>query len=1702
MSSQQYFTGNYNPSDKPLPPALVRLLWNNPKYRAMSVTDQLQFATKFVTALLPKMPGFSRLSPEDQQKVIRRELILAPTLDDNDPNQTLKRMALDLLDNAPGSHAALNVNKNLLATMDSSGLAQIGRGFGDILNNIARGIGFKTPYEKNGLKNAYLRSKDYISAVEAITGESTGSALLGTIVGTVMDIATVNKLMAPLTSSAASASRAAARGMSLLEYSKALESGRRLAPVVKPALNFLAPIATETAIEAIPYYILSEIKAKGNNEPTILSKGAGAVLKTLGTNAALDFVFGTLTYGLLRTGGKWASQVLLKSEGTDKIAKAIAQGTLDEGAFSDLIHNIRAGHVPDIAYSMAEPVDLAWRQVNQRHTQALKDGSLVDAMDNPPAAVANVAIRTASPFSIETDPKTNQTVYKVFDYSPTHSRYVPKDYTDFNDVEAFYAKRIFNAMKDKPEAMAQLAEDNPLLEAFYRRGEQIAYQQSLLGELTATPSGIKLSPLSKRPIILDSEAASIVEASRKLNTFTAIPARIDLPAETLTRIAKGASTGVPPSALDKVTISNTPNVLLIGTRAAPDDLYTLAATRAQELTSKLGIPEDSIRRSILLNKGYDFYIHPDGAYEFFNSSSARFIGTANDVAAHFPKALSPSAVTDPYYIEQGAKLTATKELLKENPKLMSSAFYYTLRNGHTLENYNYLVRALVPDTIPIRTVYSTGTQISIAKLADGYELRIPRLKPMSQAGEKIFHDSFFTSLVDLIPTKKGKPSTYLLNRILKSPGSPNLLASMPANSELIYRLADKLNLPVEIGKTIELTTPNGILSFDTVEDALNYLAPRTVDVSTLRADFLRQGLHLTYNPETELYSVYSTIAKKLIGRGSLDDIITLTEYKPRRLDVAFAPTVTSINPDGTFTFTLGAKTFASSQAEAMQLLDNFQDNSRLNKYIERYRNSAGSVSETPASTYYVYSSRLNVGFDFTSPMEARRWLDTERYTLEEYQVIANKKFLDIDYTPQGYRVTAADNSYIAKTPEELENILRKYPDVENSVPEFLDSIDPQLSASIADITNEYARYARLAKHNRYHLAPEVPESGKLSPWMAFRQYTSQTENLILDTARRLKVPQLQEHYYKIKRGYTNAITDTTETAKAIRAAVTIDGKPLSRESLAKVYYSLAATSEEDAAALYNQALAKWGKSVLEPLTQQESLAASRLKEIFKALSDRFHIDAEKLLFHYMPRLRDWYNSPANRAHLSQIVLGDDLIKYSNIDLPTNMKVWFENERVEDVASYWVNDNPVELALLYSSQGFKKLHMGNAWKSFTDFAVASKLPEPVVNRMNFMRQQLMGISDAKDEKFLQSVGETIMDKLYSSKLGGTLRSKFSREDALRIGKNLYKTAYGLTYFAQIGWKPFIALKNSIDALFIQGGSRLGLPTILEAFDEIYKAGPDLFDYLKKSGVIYERSPILDDIMAPDAFLTKMQTSAFKFLANSDDLNRAVIYRAATNKFNDALILRSQGKLPTRQAFEEYIGSDMLDKSSSDWLWSKLEAGDTKTVEHEFGMRMISATQEDLSGANAPMMFRTTFLGKLFGQYGNFSAGYRARMAKLFIGNNASWQRKLAVAASIAVTTGAVWATFDALRIKTNDFMPLQPAIFTGGPGFNVMIDILRGANPNDPMSKYYRKRAWTSIKNGTIPGYTYLNKALKYAEEGNTYAVMLALMSASYKDPPQ
>jgi hypothetical protein len=149
--------------------------------------------------------------------------------------------------------------------------------------------------------------------------------------------------------------------------------------------------------------------------------------------------------------------------------------------------------------------------------------------------------------------------------------------------------------------------------------------------------------------------------------------------------------------------------------------------------------------------------------------------------------------------------------------------------------------------------------------------------------------------------------------------------------------------------------------------------------------------------------------------------------------------------------------------------------------------------------------------------------------------------------------------------------------------------------------------------------------------------------------------------------------------------------------------------------------------------------------------------------------------------------------------------------------------------------------------------------------------------------------------------------------------------------------------------------------------------------------------------------------------------------------------------------------------------------------------------------------------MFGQYGTFAAQYVSFVTQTW--KYATPAQKAAFAARWIGNSTAMAAGVYALGMRARDWLPWSPAQFTGGPFFNLAIDLVHsiGQDYNARQARGELNRMLPIDLNKLIkgeglefqppvgmPGYYQIRTLMKmqeYASQGDAWKSFLALMSA-------
>lgn len=1665
-----------------MPTPMMQKLWADPKFRALSPGAQMEVAARYVWPELESDPKFKALSGSGQEAVRRRYAIDAVTFDSDAAlgEQMKALMKQRLFDRTVGSDLSKLAVQGAYGVLQNSG----------ILAAIDRVI------EGPNAADARRRTLDFMRAAGELTGDANTGETLGSIAGVLTDIFAVNAAMGPLTGLARAGISTAARGGSAVVKAA---GGLAKAPLMKPALEALGGVAAESAIEAIPYFLTEESRRKANGEPSVLSQGPMEVAKVLGINAAADFAVGALLQAGLMKGAK----VLF---GPNKVYEAAFSNEME---FQALRSQIRTGRTGPEAIARMSPI----QQDAYRQRQAIDDFLTRGVVDPESARWTKDAYLAHDLGKIAG--RADDGTYRLWKYGKDGNAQL-HSYTNITDMENVLAYDAYTA---------SLKLDDTAKDSFLRahtnwalpRGKVLYEQQALLGGekiMRSDPilerrldKGTKIPTITKRPVITNGEAAAL--SAMDGSDVTVVQAHVPLKGDITDGINAGQVNFLKSSPSVRVSKADNPNMVFIGKKMATPEEYADATRIAQKVIAEdPSITLESARSSTLLDRGIDHFRHADGSVEFFAPRNAKLIGRVEDLLKKYDEPLKVGDLGTQAIVTEKRSFLVTDKRLRAHSNVLISAATKTMQTGDVedLRNFGRLYLAsygsdIVPstgkpidiivekvkdlaepevyrtfDTLTMRVPSEIKTPIAqrryVAKLLEGLD-RSNSLKEPSRTVD--FWAKKFTSRVQAFDVPYGVNKSAWIDEIAGVYGGK--LETL--NGERILRM------------------PSGDMVSGTDDEILTWLTRRVADPNLVETDLSSQGVRISHGKG--VVRAVSVRGRNVLGEApTLPKLLDKLDYIPGKLDTAFGPKVLSIKPEGLEMELAGVKIFKGRE-DAMQFLSKFEDSKGIANERAIFRNSLGEVRALSDGSYKIHLPEFAATRHFDTLAEARKFLaSADNPDFPDLREIAQSKFADITIRNGKYHVIVGKNRYTAGDLDELKTILReKIPSIEDSVPYLL---DPAVESSVSDLVNQWkgAKNRPKVGPNPYNLPPELPfdERKALSAATVYETARSHTTNFtswLEGYSKRTGNVPVAKAAASMREGLrqvaANTIADNRTMSSIFRGE---KGKMVSKQSRIKIFYHLGATSPADVDVFAAQHKSRYGK-ILEPLTREEQIVADRVRSFMDDMGVRFGIRYQDLITNYMPRLRDLYDT-ANAELLMKVQTADDLVSALKVNIPKELKFWAENARVEDVTRYFLKDDALEVMMMYAAQGNKKLYLNEPWKEMAAAMKSTAVDEVVARRVDLYRENIMSSYHSNAERMLEDVGVKFAQGLKNGPLGNLI--PLSMREMEDLGRNAYKSALGMTYFATMGWKPFLAIRNSFQA-WTMTAPRVGLRWVSQAYKDVLDNPKPIMERLRKMGVLSEKPPVVNQVWSHDSLPGRIMEKSMEWFKNSDDMSRAVAYRACELRFNNAAKAWDMGLIKTKEAFFDMSGLDVVDPTTAEQSWTLFStAGEDATKRlsamDTYAFKVQRDTQFDYSGTDTPAMMQGGLMGKLFGQYGTYSAAYRANMANLV--RYGSTAKKAEMVATYLATTTALWAGFSALRIKTNDFIPGAGAIFTGGPMFDIAIDAVKSLDPG-----YEGKQARARLADQVprmLPGSAQLNSIRRFQEyqnQGDTYGAILSLL---------
>jgi len=1196
------------------------------------------------------------------------------------------------------------------------------------------------------------------------------------------------------------------------------------------------------------------------------------------------------------------------------------------------------------------------------------------------------------------------------------------------------------------------------------------------------------------------------------------------------------------------------NAIIALTNEAPAQEVGAASALAAKIQNP-NVPQEQVRDIVLQKAGYDHFVNPDGSVHLLYPDQAKLVSANVNPSTggvgspeNVLHSATPNAVRAQAYAEQQFKVSAGAKTLTRNDQLMVdtlASFTGDVNTGKLQKLSQMYLKELGVDTselsVKVKGAQEAAQEGAVFARINGNKIEISVPKAIRTASEqKKFISELMDEYQNIAQTKgkargaaRAKPGSVFENIYQQSITRyvPELVNPI-ARESWIRSVIDEMHGTIgSVPGGISVSLPGGVVQeFSNLEEVLNSLVKSSMDVGGLKAELAQQGYRLIELRDGGLAVKGPGLGKGITGR-TPQDIMERLNFVPTKLDARFAPKVAEIS-DSAVSFNVTGRSALGSRKQLLEFFNNFEDKNYVLKMRKLGSTRYGDLAAQPDGRIRVTLPAINSTMEFGSLAEARKFAEGGWKDLVNVEALAEKKGLKMRFDNGVWTLNDGQTLNVARNREGVYKILKSYPDATDGVPDVLAGLDPNISREVEESVLEYRSMLKEHQIPKPGLPPQVPpeiggEVRAMGARTVLKAYTTNQTTWMEGYARTTGNTVLLGKYRELENAMRFATGKSHASTMALDRVFHETGKMLKKDRRRALFYHMGAQSPDELAA----ALEEFG-----PLTEAENRIKDNLRALYDALGTEFNIDPRKLIENYMPRIRRYADNYENSALVTAATNAEELTSYVFHDgVPKEIKFWAENDRLEELLSFAADDDAYSVAAKYINQGYKKLYLQQTWKDLHKTMMDQKklgvIDAFAFDRMNRYRELVMGTFKPETQARLEHAGKLFMTNLTESPIISKLMGKDrlgklgweSRKAAIiESGQNLPKTMFSLNYFGSMGWRWWLAMRNNFQ-VWVTLAPRFGLDWTAKAVKYVDQAGPEFYDYLMHLGVVSGQAPVVTKLLAADTFIGKMTEQSMKMFKNSDEYTRAIAYATATLRWEDAVSAWKKGAINQKKQFLDISGLDMMSPDianrSFDFFQQGITKGDDVALTAGRDVFAAQVTHDTMFGyrASESPMINHSFLGKMFGQYGTYAAGYRANIFNAI--RYGSPAKKAAFVGRFLAINGALYGSFAALGINATDFIPGLPGLFSGGPMFQTAVDIMTmfGSSQESAQARARVERAFLPISvsektgaakfgyPGLMPGtiqYNYLKKAYHYALDGDSWNTWLALSTIpARKDGP-
>lgn len=919
-----------------------------------------------------------------------------------------------------------------------------------------------------------------------------------------------------------------------------------------------------------------------------------------------------------------------------------------------------------------------------------------------------------------------------------------------------------------------------------------------------------------------------------------------------------------------------------------------------------------------------------------------------------------------------------------------------------------------------------------------------------------------------------------------------------------------------------------------------------------------------------------------------------------QLPSEYRPTFIELDPaSGQIQVFAEAATVRLGKLDAFALFNSFAEDGKINAVsVLKAQKGLASLVETPTEIRIV-DHATKTKLNFATIGEAKEWAALNRDPYNHLRDLARLKGMSLDYNKGQFELRTGDPAhplYRFSNVNDAEKILASYDTSRADATEFA----PYGDAILADLPDDLVREWK-SLNRTYSPLPMDLESETLAWTPAAKAAHMQGLSNMFETFRssleKAEVagnipPELRSKINKTEAAVQGFFSENFQAERLLGKIYSV-----SKKGTGKVgdKSRLLDDDRQRILALHQQALGSELEEVRRqfPLTLEEQRTLQNVEELTSRLADKFGIPLVKRLPAYMTHVRRAaYEDPKLMADLRNATTASEMLSSLRRDprirqdVVREMTPWFEKARKQDFMSDIFEDRSMQATLRYVQAGLRKYWMDIPAQDFkaTYEAYRPQMPEVVQNLLDNWYGNITnefkytaGEVAAREtgKRWAQGYAERAI-KGWTKQIEGQQRlrerlqgegdvegvrevdltieemnrniAKYKNPQFAENGKSLWDKALQLNYSTLLGFKPMLAIRNTL-SLYSMYGPAFGHSYLQDAVRMVTSASEGRInawaDRLMASNDLGPQHPfVLNEKLGGTT--GRLVEASLAWQRNGDSYTRLVGYLAATSRFADAADKLTRGVFGndafTRQRFERYAGMDMFAKTNkpmADRVWGEVVAGvgeggrlgddgltyssaHTQLASDLFAKEAVHMTLTNYASYNKPLIFSKGIFGKFFGQLGMYSASARSYFMQVL--RNLSPAKVASFGLTYIASNLALFTAFKAAGIRTSDFTPFMSGAFGMGPSMEQAMNLFE-ATGQGPQAASAQRELLSYVsplvpKKEVLPGYDralpgaetvltfnypqvlpgsaqyyYLQKALNYSADGDWYKALLSLSTA-------